>query len=120
MFDRKVVQDIAVIEVAGDIDFREMALIKKAISGLIERDQTKVILNLRSVDHINYLSIGVLIDRLRLLRSLNGDLKLSGMSGYLRDIFRTVGLDRLFEEYPSLDDAVQSFDDDWEGNETCH
>jgi anti-anti-sigma factor len=120
VLDRKVVQRVAVIDVAGDIDFREMTAIKNAISSLIAKDQIKVILNLRSVDYINYLSIGVLIDRLQLLRSLHGDLKLSGMSGYLRDIFRTVGVDRLFENYPSLDDAVQSFDDEWEGNETCH
>ena len=52
MLDRKVVQRVSVIDVAGDIDFREMAVIKRAISSLIEKDQTKVVLNLRSVDQI--------------------------------------------------------------------
>jgi len=49
------------------------------------------------VDHINYLSIGVLLERLKLLRNLNGDLKLAGMSPFLRDIFKVVGMDRFFE-----------------------
>jgi anti-anti-sigma factor len=120
MLDRKIVQDIAVLDVAGDIDFREMTAIKKRISSLIQKDQTKVVLNLRAVDYINHLSIGVLIDRLQVLRSLNGDLKLSGMSGYLREIFRSVGAEGLFENYPSLEDAVQSFDSEWEGDQTCH
>jgi anti-sigma B factor antagonist len=120
MVPRKPIQDISVIDVAGDIDFREMIRIKDMIGGLIEKDRIKVVLNLRSVDHINYLSIGLLLERLRLLRNLNGDLKLAGMSPFLRDIFRVVGMDRFFEDYTSLEDAIESFEDDWEGDSTSH
>lgn len=117
---RKPIQDISVIDLAGDIDFREMIRIKDAIGSLIEKERIKVVLNLKSVDHINYLSIGVLLERLKLLRNLNGDLKLAGMSPFLRDIFRVVGMDRFFEDYTSLEDAIESFDDDWEGDGTSH
>jgi anti-sigma B factor antagonist len=120
MLARKPIQDISVIDVNGDIDFREMIRIKDTIGALIEKERTKVVLNLKSVDHINYLSIGLLIERLKLLRNLNGDLKLAGMSPFLRDIFRVVGMDRVFEEYTSLEDAIESFDDDWEGDGTSH
>ncbi|MBF8254622.1 MAG: anti-sigma factor antagonist [Deltaproteobacteria bacterium] len=112
MLARKPIQDISVIDVTGRI--------KNAIGSLIEKERIKVVLNLKAVDHINYLSIGVLLERLKLLRNLNGDLKLSGMSPFLRDIFKVVGMDRFFEEYTSLEDAVASFDDDWEGDGTSH
>jgi len=118
--ERKMIQDVSVIDISGDIDFREMIRIKDVIGSLIDREQTKVVLNLRSVDHINYLSIGVLLERLRVLRNLNGDLKLAGMTPYVRDIFRVVGMDRFFEEYMTLEDAIDSFDDDWEGEGTFH
>lgn len=120
MLQRKIIQDISVIDVSGDIDFREMIKIKDVIGALIERDQTKVVLNLKAVDHINYLSIGVLVERLRLLRNLNGDLKLAGMSSFVRDIFKVVGMDQFFEEYTSLEEAIESFDEDWEGDGTYH
>ena len=120
MLPRKPIQDISVLDVAGDIDFREMIRIKDMIGGLIEKDRTKVVLNLRAVDHINYLSIGVLLERLKLLRNLNGDLKLAGMNPFLRDIFKVVGMDRFFEEYTSLEDTIESFDDDWEADGTSH
>ena len=74
MFERKPIQDISVIDITGDIDFREMIRIKDTIGSLIEKERVKVVLNLRSVDHINYLSMGVLLERLKLLRNLNGDL----------------------------------------------
>ncbi len=120
MLERNVIQDISVIDVNGDIDFREMLRIKNVIGSLIEIDRIKVVLNLKAVDHINYLSIGVLLDRLKILRSLNGDLKLSGMSPYLRTIFRVAGMDQFFEEYTSLEEAIESFDEDWEGSGTYH
>ena len=107
-------------DVSGDLAFREMTRTKNVIGGLIEKDRLKVVLNLRAVDHINYLSIGVLLERLKLLRNLNGDLKLAGMSPFLRDIFKVVGMDRFFEDYTSLEDAIESFDDDWEGDGTSH
>ncbi|MFQ5852581.1 MAG: STAS domain-containing protein [Candidatus Binatia bacterium] len=120
MLERKVIQDISVIDINGDIDLREMIRIKDVIGSLIESDRTKVVLNLRAVDHINYLSIGVLLERLRILRSLDGDLKLAGMSPYLRKIFRVVGMDQFFEEYTSLEEAIESFAEDWEGSGTYH
>ena len=120
MLARKSIQDISVIDLNGDIDFREMIRIKDAIGSLIEKKRLKVVINLKSVDHINYLSIGVLLERLKLLRNLNGDLKLAGMSPFLRDIFEVVGMDRFFEDYTSLEDAIESFDDDWEGDGTSH
>ena len=120
MLQRKLIQDISVIDVAGDIDLREMIRIKEVIGSLIDREQTKVVLNLKAVDHINYLSIGVLLERLKILRNLNGDLKLAGMSPYVRDIFRVVGMDRYFEDYASLEDAIESFDDDWDWDGTFH
>ncbi len=120
MLERNVIQDISVIDVNGDIDFREMLRIKNVIGSLIDIDRTKVVLNLKAVDHINYLSIGVLLERLKILRSLNGDLKLAGMGPYLRTIFRVAGMDQFFEEYTSLEEAIESFDEDWEGTGTYH
>ena len=61
MLARKAIQDISVIDLNGDIDFREMIRIKDAIGSLIEHDRIKVVINFESVDHINYLSIGVLL-----------------------------------------------------------
>ncbi len=120
MLERKVIQDVSVLDIAGDIDFREMIRIKNLIGSLIDKERTKVVINLKSVDHINYMSIGVLVERLNILRNMNGDLKLAGMSPYLRDIFKVVGMDQFFEEYISLEDAIESFDEDWEGDTTSH
>ena len=58
--DRKTIQDIAVIDVSGDIDLGEAVRIKQMIGDLIEKERPRVILNLKAVDWINHLGIGVL------------------------------------------------------------
>jgi hypothetical protein len=42
------------------------------------------------------------------------------MSYYLRKIFMVVGMDQFFEEYTSLEEAIESFAEDWEGSGTYH
>jgi MFS superfamily sulfate permease-like transporter len=49
MLARKAIQDISVIDLNGDIDFREMIRIKDAIGSLIEKERIKVVINLKSV-----------------------------------------------------------------------
>ena len=71
MLERKIIQDVSVLDIAGDIDFREMIRIKNLIGSLIDVQRTKVVINLKAVDHINYMSIGVLVERLNILRNMN-------------------------------------------------
>jgi hypothetical protein len=42
------------------------------------------------------------------------------MSPFLRDIFKVRRHGPLLEDYTSLEDAIESFDDDWEGDGTSH
>ena len=112
---RATISDVVVIDVVGDIDFREMMRIKEIIGALIEKDRIKVIMNLAGVDCVNYLSLGILIERLRILRNLGGDLKLAGLTVWVRDIIRRCGLDGNFEIYRSIEEAIVGFETDWEG-----
>jgi anti-anti-sigma factor len=109
----------SVIDLNGDIDFRNDPH-QRWIGSLIEKERIKVVINLKSVDHINYLSIGVLFGAAEAAQKFKWRSLLAGMSPFLRDIFKVVGMDRFFEDYTSLEDAIESFDDDWEGDGTSH
>ena len=117
LYQRTAIASVAVIQVRGDIDFREIVEIKKAIGAFLLADKKNVVLSLAQVDHVNYLSIGVLVGSLRLLRNVGGDLKLAGMQPQVRLIFQTVGLDQFFENYATVEEALESFNDEWLGVE---
>jgi len=101
--------DVFTLHITGDIDHLEMVNIRNTIADLIKDGHLNVIVSMNEVEHINYLSIGVLVERLKRLRSCGGDLKLVGMSRYIRNIFTVVGADEFFENFDSMDDALLSF-----------
>lgn len=117
LFQRTTISGVAVIQVRGDIDFREMVEIKQEIGRFLMADKKNVLISLAQVDHVNYLSIGVLVGSLKLLRSIGGDLKLAGMQPQVRQIFRVVGMDQFFEDYTTVEEAIESFSDEWGGVE---
>ena len=104
------IKDISIIDVNVDIDLQKMDEIKTVISSLIDNGKCKVILNLKETKHINYLSIDILLERLIRLRQLDGDLRLVIASDYLVNIFKVVGADNQFRSYNSVDNAVESFE----------
>lgn len=108
--------DIFTLHLRGDVDHVEMVDIRNSISDLIGEGHAKLIVSMKEVEHINYLSIGVLVERLKRLRSFGGDLKLVGMSVYLKNILTSVGADEFFDCFDSEEDAMTSFSTnyDWE------
>lgn len=104
-----------VIAPSGDIDFREMTKIKKIICEDLLRDQPRFVLCLKKVEFVNYLAIGVLAAGLKTIRNCNGDLKLAEMDPLVREIFTHVGMDQLFEIYATVGEAIEAFDEEWEG-----
>lgn len=113
--ERTEISGVAVVQVRGDIDFREMVEIKKTIGSYLMADKKNVVISLAQVDHVNYLSIGVLVGSLRLLRNVGGDIKLAGTQPQVRQIFQVTGMDEFFEDYATVEEAMESFGGDWQG-----
>lgn len=93
-----------VITPDGDINHSEMVGVKNAIADSLRGGQTRFVLDLSEVDHINYMTLGVLVERAGRLRRSGGALFLAGLSGYLETILRFTGVEDLFQvfETPEL------------------
>ncbi|MFA4909927.1 MAG: STAS domain-containing protein [Desulfobacteria bacterium] len=109
MLTQRYINDILIIDFNGDVDIEKMEAIKNIISSLMDKDRHKVVLDLKNTKHINYLTIDILVERLQRLRQYRGDLKLVGVSDYLRNIFKVAGADNEFNSYDSVENAVKSF-----------
>ena len=69
----------------------------------------KLVVSLSDVGFISYMAVGVMVERLRKLRSLKGDMKLVGINLYAERLFRMVGIRGLFECYDSEAQAIGTF-----------
>lgn len=101
---------VDILEVGGDIGALNMVRVKNRMAKLIKKERTKVILDLRRARHIDFAGLGILVERLRRVRALNGDLKLVGLNPYILRLLKGTGAGNLIETYASTDEALRSFE----------
>ena len=68
-----------------------------------------VVLDLGAVEFIDSTGLGALLSVLRKLKLGGGDLRLTGIGAQVLSIFRLVRMNKVFEIYPSVEEAVSSF-----------
>lgn len=120
MFEITTVDDVAVLHLAGELSHTEMSEIEGLLGKLVNSKKTKIVLNFKNVDHVNYKTIQILLDRALGLRNLSGDLKCASLNRYTHNIFRFTGADQVVESYDSVYDAIMSFNGGSERHRTWH
>ena len=100
---------VTIMRLEGDIDEEGVNQLRLALLQCIKDKRSNLVMNLDGVQFVSYLGLGVLVERLRQVRALGGDLRLSGVNTATERLFRMVGVTSVFEVYRSEHQAVQSF-----------
>lgn len=103
------VDDISIIRPEGELDRYEGGLLLKKLVSLIQCEWNKIVIDFREVNHIHFRFLGDLVDLSLASWLLSGGIKLANVSPYAREILRLSGVDRYFETYDSVAEAVLSF-----------
>jgi anti-anti-sigma factor len=88
---------------------REAEELKILVNEKINRGFKKVIIDLTSVEFVDSTFLGVIVNTLKKVAKLGGDLKLVGFQPAVRSMFELTRLFRVFESYNVLQDAIKSF-----------
>ncbi|MFH1501932.1 MAG: STAS domain-containing protein [Candidatus Eisenbacteria bacterium] len=82
----------AVLSMAGSMSARDFGDLHRELIGLLKMRRKRIVLDFGGVDHISYRDAGSLAREFELVRSHNGDLKVAGLSPYVRNILLFAGL----------------------------
>ena len=85
------------------------------LDGQIQRGRIRLIVDLDDVDFLDSTGLGVLVARLKVVRSQNGWLKLVCTSEKVLRVFRITGLDKVFAIHATVDDALGIVEQQVEG-----
>ncbi len=88
----------AVLEMAGSMSARDFGELHHQLVGLLQRRRRRIVLDFGGVDHVSYRDASSLAREFALVRSHNGDLRLEGVSPYVRDILLLAGLSDVLDE----------------------
>jgi len=97
---------VTVLRLEGDLDERGVDALRTEMYNAINDGRCKIVMNLGGVRFISYMGVGVLVERLRKVRALNGDVKLVSLNLYAERLFRMVGVSSLFDTYETESQAV--------------
>lgn len=82
---------------------------KDKLRSLVGTGHVQVVMDLGKVGFIDSQGLGALISCLKVLRQGNGNLALTNVSEPVEAVLRITRLIRVFDVYPSVDDAIAAF-----------
>ncbi|MCD6406133.1 MAG: STAS domain-containing protein [Planctomycetes bacterium] len=98
-FRDKKILDEAVIQEVGD-----------ALFDLVDKQyKTKLLLNFENVEYLSSAALGKLITLNKRVKEENGELKLCNIISEIYEVFRITKLNRLFEIYDDMEQALRRF-----------
>ena len=103
---------VMILKVDRDIDQKEMGKICDVIDQYRTKGYNFSILDLGTINHVNFLSLKQLSQVAVRQRKAGGDLSLSGMSGYLKNVFQIVGVYNDFQYVQTCSRGLQQIQED--------
>jgi anti-sigma B factor antagonist len=97
-----------IMTLSGEIDMSSSPVLRKELMSLVKKKVDPLLVDFEDVSYIDSSGIATFVEGLKGMSAFGGKLKLAAMSSGVKEIFSFSKLDRVFEIYGSIDDAINS------------
>jgi len=99
-----------VLEFKGDLMGGPFASeMNELLHKLLTENKKNVVIDMKDVKYVNSSGIGILISGYTTMKNGGGDLKLAQLSDKVQGVLAITKLNKVFEQFKTLDEAVKSF-----------
>lgn len=98
-----------VFEIEGEIDLHNSPELRKQLTGRINQGIKYILLDFSNVKYIDSSGLATLIEGLRKLNKVKGEIKLCNLNKTIRSVFEVSRLEDVFAIYPNREDALNEF-----------
>lgn len=99
-------QDIIAVVLSGTLDESNCEYLLDCVSDEILEGRRKLILDCGQLGYISSMGLGMLVRVNSRMKKLGGDVRLAAVQSAVSNVLTVVGLNRIFQIYPNVDDAV--------------
>jgi anti-sigma B factor antagonist len=96
------------MELSGEIDMYTSPELRKELMGLLQRKVSPLLVDFKEVSYIDSSGIATFVEGLKGIKTYGGRLKFFSIPDRIVEIFNFSKLDRVFEIYRNLDEAIKS------------
>jgi len=101
---------IPVLELSGSMTMGlECDRLAEEIERLVQQNQTRVIIGLSGLQHIDSSGVGKIVSCLGKLRRAGGDLRIAGAKGMVASVLKMTHVEQAVGTYPTAAAAAESF-----------
>jgi anti-sigma B factor antagonist len=100
---------IVVVHLAGRLNAVSSPEAKERLKGLVAEGSRSLVLDLSDLSFIDSSGLSALVAGYKAAAEAGGSLKLACMMPQVSEVFSLTHLDRVFETYPELEAALNSF-----------
>ncbi len=106
----RTVDGVMIIELKGDVlGGPDANKLTSRIREILADGQNQIVLDLKGVEYMNSSGLGMLTSAQANVKKEEGQVKFSNPSERIESLLKITKLNTIFETYPSVEDAVQSF-----------
>jgi anti-sigma B factor antagonist len=105
----KEAENVLVLELSGRLDNETSPFLMDCIEGEVEENNACIVLDCHGIQHVSSMGLGTLVRIQARMKSRGGIVKLARVEGLIAEILKMVWLDRLFQIYPTVEAACESF-----------
>lgn len=98
--------EVTIVHVGGEIDVYTAPMLREHLDEHIAHGRNNLVVDLEDVPFMDSTGLGVLVGRLKLIRVNDGTLRLVCSSERILKVFSITGLDKVFQIFGSLDEAL--------------
>jgi len=100
---------VTVVVPRGDLDMAVADTVKRTLTELVDKGQSRIVLDLTAVSYIDSSGLGAFVASMKHARSAGGDIKLCAMQSDVRSIFDMTRLIKVVDAYPSRTEALAAW-----------
>jgi anti-sigma B factor antagonist len=102
--------EVSVVDLRGRITVAEgNIMLREIVTGLVQRGNTRVLLNLQGVEYVDSAGLGELVRTHTTLQKEGGQLKIVNLNPRVQELLNATRLNKVFEVYKDEASAVQAF-----------
>ncbi len=105
----KTSNDVKVLAFEGRLDTQTSPDAQQQLTRLIEKGETKILVNLGKVDYISSAGLRVLLVVAKQLKTADGELRICGLNEVVKEVFDISGFDMILPISASESEALEGF-----------
>jgi anti-anti-sigma factor len=100
---------VLILRIKGRLDAASSPLLERKISGIVDEDQLKLLMDFEGVEYLSSAGMRLLLNLTKRLKSKQGKMAISAVNRDVMEVIKMAGFDHILEIFENEKEALTAF-----------